>query len=98
MNLPTTRRGCIDLYEKRRKSHAKKTKLDMYLGGMICASNDEFRHRKQWNGTKSIGGTSPCLCKNDDASRHSTVCRSDETCAKSTEQTLRKPWDGDLYD
>ena len=90
MNLPTTRRGCIDLYEKRRKSHAKKTKLDMYLGGMICASNDEFKYRKPCG--HEIGGENPCLC------RLNYVLCNTVICSDAIDETLCKSWDGDLYD
>ena len=92
MNLPTTRRGCIDLYEKRRESHTKKTKLDMYLGGMICASDDEFERRKPMNVT-SVPNGAPCLCKSYPCPGKATA-----TCLIETDKTMKKLWDGDLYD
>lgn len=93
MKLPTTRRGCIDEYERRRETDTPLTKLDMYLGGMICCSEDEFFYRKPITGRHLIGGSSPCLCVYEEK------CESNGAigCAKATERTLKMLWDAPLY-
>ena len=90
MKLPKTRRECIDLYEQRRKSHVKKTKLDMYLGGMICCSEEEFLYRKPTPSGGVICG-SPCMCN-----RANVGCN--VYCADATDATLHLPWDASLYE
>ena len=92
MKLPTTRRGCIDEYEWRRETDAPLTKLDMYLGGMICCSNAEFLYRKPEGLDSNItGGGAPCLCVHENG----TYCSNN--CADATEETLKMPWDAPLY-
>ena len=92
MKLPTTRRGCIDEYERRRETDAPLTKLDMYLGGMICCSNAEFLYRKPEGIDSNItGGDAPCLCVHENG----TYCSNN--CADATEETLKMPWNAPLY-
>lgn len=90
MKLPITRRGCIDEYERRRETDAPLTKLDMYLGGMICCSEDEFLYRKPID-VCVIGGD-PCMCHDYDVE---DFCRGD--CIKNTEVTLNMVWNAPLY-
>ena len=93
MKLPTTKQGCVELYEHRRETDVPMTKLDMYLGGMICCTDDEFSYRKpRYDDTVIIGGY-PCLCKKWIGTKY---CHGG--CIKSTEKTLSMPWDGDLHE
>lgn len=93
MKLPTTRRACAKLYRYRRLHNCALNKLDMYLGGMICCSEDEFFYRKPIIGRHLIGGPSPCLCVYEEK------CESNSAmgCAKATERTLKMSWDAPLY-
>ena len=92
MKLPTTRRGRIDEYERRRETDAPLTKLDMYLGGMICCSNAEFLYRKPEGIDSNItGGDAPCQCVHENG----TYCSNN--CADATEETLKMPWNVPLY-
>ena len=92
MKLPTTRQGCIKLYDLYRRYDLPMTELDMYLGGMICCSNDEFLYRKpDGNEGELIGGRRPCLCK----------CWESDNCGNcfgAIDATLRMPWDAPLYE
>ena len=75
MKLPTTRRGCIDEYERRRETDAPLTKLNMYLGGMICCSNAEILYRKPEGIDSNItGGDAPCLCVHENGTYCSNNC------------------------
>lgn len=88
MKLPTTRRACAKLYRYRRLHNRALTKLDMYLGGMICCSEEEFFYRSPLDGGV-IGGVGPCLCKEE----INKCC----DCIAATDKTLRLPWDAPLY-
>lgn len=92
MKLPTTRQERVKKYNLRRQMHLQLTKLDMYLGGMICASDEEFERRKPINGT-SVPNGAPCLCKSYPCPGKATA-----TCLIETDKTMKKLWDGDLYD
>ena len=48
MKLPTTKQGCVEKYNLRRQMYIPMTKLDMYLGGMICCSKEEFLYRNDY--------------------------------------------------
>ena len=93
MKLPTTRQECIEKYNLRRQMHIPLTKLDMYLGGMICCSEEEFLYRKPMSGGYIISGED-CLCK--------LKCERDKCrvtkCSIATDATLRIPWDAPLYE
>ena len=92
MKLPATRQGCIEKYNLRRQMHIPLTKLDMYLGGMICCSKEEFLYRKPEGIDSNItGGGAPCLCVHENG----TYCSNN--CADATEETLNLPWDAPLY-
>ena len=71
------------------------TKLDMYLGGMICCSNAEFLYRKpESNEGELIGGDWPCLCVCE------KICNADGymNCFDAMDKTLHLPWDAPLYE
>lgn len=89
MKLPTTRRACAKLYRYRRFHNRALTKLDMYLGGMICCSEDEFLYRKPTPSGGVICGF-PCMCNRADVG-----CR--VHCADATDATLHMPWNAPLY-
>ena len=94
MKLPTTKQGCVELYEHRRETDVPMTKLDMYLGGMICCSEDELLYRKPVSIRPAVIFGDPCLCicyKNGD-------CNWEMSCVDGTDATLRMSWDGDLYE
>ena len=90
MKLPTTRQGCIEKYNLRRQMYIPLTKFDMYLGGMICCSEEEFLYRKPTPSGGVICG-SPCMCNRADVG-----CN--VYCADATDATLRMPWDAPLYE
>ena len=90
MKLPTTRQGCIEKYNLRRQMHIPLTKFDMYLGGMICCSKEEFLYRKPTSSGRVICGF-PCMCN-----RANVGCN--VYCADATDATLRMPWDAPLYE
>jgi hypothetical protein len=90
MKLPTTRRGCIDEYERRRETDTPLTKFDMYIGGMICCSDAEFLYRKPTSSGRAICGF-PCMCIRAEA-----ICKLE--CPQETEKTLLLPWDAPLYE
>ena len=94
MKLPTTRQGCIEKYNLRRQMYIPLTKFDMYLGGMICCSKDEFLCRKPEGEDELIGGDWPCLCVRE------TICNADGyiNCFRAMDKTLRLPWDAPLYE
>lgn len=92
MKLPTTRRACAKLYRYRRLHNCALTKLDMYLGGMICCSEEEFLYRNSSDfNSEVIGGERPCLCKGGKNDR----CGG---CPEETDATLRMPWEAPLYE
>lgn len=92
MKLPTTRQGCIEKYNLRRQMYIPLTKLDMYLGGMICCNKYEFLYRNSSDfSSEVIGGERPCLCKGGENDR----CGD---CFEETDATLRMPWDAPLYE
>lgn len=90
MKLPTTRRACAKLYRYRRLHNRALTKLDMYLGGMICCSEEEFLWRKPMADDLVIGGV-PCMCINYEREDY---CHED--CIKNAVVTLKMPWDAPL--
>lgn len=93
MKLPTTRRACAKLYRYRRLHNRALTKLDMYLGGMICCSEEEFFYRKPITGRCLIGGSSPCLCVYEEKCEANGAIG----CVAATKKTLQLPWDAPLY-
>ena len=94
MKLPTTIQGCIEKYNLRRQMYIPLTKLDMYLGGMICWSKKEFLYRNsQHLDGEIIGGAGLCLC----------ICKDSDWCGAlncfdATEKTLHLPLDAQLYE
>ena len=90
MKLPTTRQGCIEKYKLRRQMYIPLTKLDMYLGGMICCSKEEFLYRKPTSSGRVICGF-PCMCIRAEA-----ICKLE--CQQATDKTLHLPWDAPLYE
>lgn len=84
MIIPQTRREAIDLYSKRAKSKKKKTKYDMFLGGLACCSDAEFKfYTRLCNG----GGLRPCcICF------YALEMCQDILCSDAMSQTFYLPW------
>lgn len=94
MKLPTTKQGCVEKYNLRRQMYIPMTKLDMYLGGMICCSKEEFLYRNsQHLDGEIIGGAGPCLCIGKDSDWCGVL-----NCVDAMDKTLRLPWDAPLYE
>lgn len=83
MIIPQTRREAINLYNERAKSKKKKTKYDMFLGGLICCGNREF---EQHTRCKRIIHCTICEYNYEHCS--------DIFCDEAADITLSKPWNG----
>lgn len=85
MIVPQTRREAIDLYNERAKSKKKKTKYDMFLGGLICCSNGEFERHTRYR--RMIRCT---MCEY----YYNGRCDAFRDCTEAADITLSKPWNG----
>lgn len=95
MKLPTTRLECGKLYRYRRFHNCALTKFDMFLGGMICCSEEEFLYRKPVSFGHVIRGAAPCLCMCGNYKNYE--CNGLMSCAMATDKTLHLPWNEPLY-
>ena len=87
MMIPQTRREAIDLYSKRAKSKKAKTKYDMFLGGLICCGDAEFKfYTRLCNGD---GFRSCCICLYAPLE----ICQY-ILCSDAMSQTFSLPWNG----
>ena len=85
MIIPQTRREAFDLYSKRAKSKKAKTKYDMFLGGLACCSDREF---KFYTRLCNDGGFYPCcIC----LYASFEICRY-ISCSDAMSQTFSLPW------
>ena len=85
MIIPQTRREAIDLYNKRVKSKKEKTKYDMFLGGLICCGDKEFKEHTHYCFLRCN------ICKYYNNRR----CASPhESCDEAADKTLSMPWNG----
>lgn len=92
MIIPQTRREAINLYNERAKSKKKKTKYDMFLGGLTCCSDKEFlfhTSNRAFDGTTALIRCQICGGKNIPP-RYCT----NTTCFDEMETTFSIPWNG----
>lgn len=87
MIVPQTRQEAIYLYNERAKSKKKKTKYDMFLGGLICCSDKEFNYAKRTLNTND--NWIPCyMCLYLHINCDGVLCRA------AGEKTLSMSWNG----
>ena len=84
MIIPQTRREAIDPYNKRAKSKKEKTKYDMFLGGLACCGNGEFKRHTHY---ENVIYCTICECRNN--RRCDDIC-----CNEAADITLSMPWNG----
>lgn len=84
MIIPQTRREAIDLYNERAKSKKKKTKYDMFLGGLICCGDREFDQHTRYRNMILCA-----ICKYIYDERCDSI-----DCGEATDTTLSMPWNG----